>query len=52
MGIKIILKNEFTEIDDTNLMADILKSIAEELEQGLLCGYYENYEWEYTCKEI
>lgn len=47
MDIKITMRNEFKEIDNTEEMATILETIAEELREGVICGYHQNYEWHY-----
>ena len=52
MDIKIVLKNEFKEIDDTTTMAQILRTIADDLDDGLLNNHYYNYEWYYIYKDI
>ena len=52
MNIQIIMKNKYKEIDDTITMTIILKQIAQDLENGIIDGYYENFEWHYICEEI
>ena len=52
MNIKIKFTKAIKEIDDTQEMAHILKTIADDLENGLIDGFYKDFEFHYIDEEV